>query len=221
FVTALRGFGAALVQHKSALVPSFRDPAFPQRLRALSLLSRAGPEAHIGFADELVDLALDASRQIRDAAWPLARKLGAHAGPRARQQAAEAAPERRALALRLLWEADLPGDRDLVRERGKEDKAESVRKAVAGLTSAADGAADRQIADNQHVAELRVPEIAIDVAAPTSPDARELLQAWLATADAAVTEEQSRFLSIGRQRASMPLSELVEEIVARVESPDK
>src|SRR5262249_23054912 len=93
FVTAFRGFGAALTQHRSTLMHFFRAPAFPRRLRVLSLLNRAEPEAHIGFADELVDLALDASRQIRDAAWPLARKLGAHAGPRARQQAAEAAPE--------------------------------------------------------------------------------------------------------------------------------
>src|SRR5262249_13085191 len=56
FVTALRGFGAALAQHKPALAPLFRDPAFPQRLRALSLLSRAGAEAQVAFADELVDL---------------------------------------------------------------------------------------------------------------------------------------------------------------------
>src|SRR5262249_28652820 len=119
FVTALRGFGAALVHHKPALPPLFRDPAFPQRLRAFSVLSRAGPEARVAFADELVDLALDASRQIRDAAWPLAKGLGEHAGSRARQQVVEAAPEQRALALRLLWELDLAGDRDLVRERGR------------------------------------------------------------------------------------------------------
>jgi Domain of unknown function (DUF4132) len=217
FVTALRGFGAALAQHKPALAPLFRDPAFPQRLRALSLLSRAGAEAHVAFADELVDLAIDASRQIRDAAWPLARKLGAHAGPRSRQRAVEAAPERRALALRLLWEADLPGDRAFVRERGQADKAESVRKAVAGLVSAADGAADRQTAEGEHVAGLQVPEVAIDVTAPTSPEARELLRAWLATADAAVTAMQRRFLSIGQQCVPTPLSDLVEKIVARVD----
>jgi hypothetical protein len=222
FVTTLRGFGAALAQHKPALAPLFRDPAFPQRLRALSLLSRAGADAHVAFADELVDLALDASRQIRDGAWPLARKLGAHAGPRARHQAVEAAPERRVLALRLMWEADLPGDRACVRERGTADKAESVRKAVAKLVSTEDGAADHQIAaEGQHVAALRVPEVVIDTAAPTSPEARELLRAWLATADAAVTPAQRRFLSGGQQHALKPLSDLVEEIVARIEVPDE
>jgi hypothetical protein len=215
FVAALRGFGAALVQHKPALASCFRDPAFPQRLRAFSLLSRAGAEAHVAFADELVDLALDASRQIRDGAWPLARKLGAHASPRARQQGVEAAPERRVLALRLMWEGDLPGDRDFVRERGKADKAESVRKAVARLMSAGDVAADQQIAaEAQHVEALRVPEVAIDTAAPTSPEARELLRTWLATADAAAAKER-------RGLPPTPLSDLVEEIVARVEIPDE
>jgi hypothetical protein len=221
FVTALRGFGAALARHKPALAPLCRDPAFPQRLRALSLLSKAGAEAHVAFAGELVDLALDASRQIRDAAWPLAKALGAHVSPCARQRAVEAAPERRALALRLLWEGDLPGDRDFVRERGKADKAESVRKAVARLASAADGAADRQIAEAQHVEALRVPEVTIDTAAPTSPEARELLRSWLATADAILIPSQRGFLSIRQQRALTPLSELVEEVVARVESPGK
>jgi hypothetical protein len=217
FVTALRGFGAALVQHRPALMPLFRDPAFPQRLRALSLLSRAGAEAHVAFTDEFVDLALDASRQIRDGAWPLARMLGAHAGPRARQQGVEAAPERRALALRFMWEADLAGDRAFVRERGKADKAESVRKAAADLISAAGGAADPQAAEGEPIAGLQVPEVTIDAAATTSPEARELLRAWLATADAAVTATQRRFLSIGQQCVPAPLSDLVENIVARVD----
>jgi hypothetical protein len=214
FVAALHGFGAALVQHKPALAPLFRHPAFAQRLRALSLLTRAGPEAHVAFVDELVDLALEASRQIRDAGWPLARKLGAHAGPRARQQAVDGAPERRAQSLRFLWEADLPGDRDFVRERGNADKAESVRKAAAGLISAAEGAADLPIT------ELEVPQAVIDTAAPTSPEARELLRAWLATADAVVAAAQRRFRSVGQQRAPTPFSDL-EEIVARVEVPDQ
>jgi hypothetical protein len=221
FVAALHGFGAALVQHKPALTPFFRDPAFPQRLRAFSLLSKAGREAHTAFADELVDLALDPARQIRDGAWPLARKLGLHASPRARQQGVEAAPDRRVLALRLAWESDLPGDRDFVREHGKADKAESVRKAVAALVSTEDGVADRQIAEARHVEALRVPEITIDTAAPTSPEARELLRSWLATADAILIPSQRRFLSIGQQGAPTPLSELVEEISARLESPDE
>src|SRR5215471_6092395 len=194
FVTALRGFGAALVQHKPVLAPMFRDPAFPQRLRAISLLSRAGAEAHVAFVDELVDLALDASRQIRDAAWPLAKALGAHATPRVRQQAVDAAPEQRSLALRLIWEGDLPGDRDFVRERGKADKAESLRKAVAGLVSTSENVV------NAPVAALQVPEVSIDTAAPTSPEARELLRAWLATADATATAAQKRSLSTGQQR---------------------
>src|SRR5262249_24229197 len=136
-------------------------------------LSRAGAEAHVAFVDELVDLALDASRQIRDAAWPLAKALGAHATPRARQQAVDAVPEQRSLALSFMWEADLPGDRAFVRERGKADKAESVRKAVAGLVSASETVA------NAPVAVLQVPEVSIDTAASTSPEARELLRAWL------------------------------------------
>jgi hypothetical protein len=212
FVTALRGFGAALVQHKPALAPLFRDPAFPQRLRAMSLLSRAGAEAHVAFVDELVDLALDASRQIRDAAWPLAKALGAHATPRVRQQAVDAPPEQRALALHLIWETDLPGHHEFVHERGKADKAESVRKAVAGLVSTSENVA------NAPVAVLQVPEVSIDVAAPTSPEARELLRAWLATADGAA---QMRFLPTGQQRVSIPLLDLAEDVVARVEVPDE
>lgn len=211
FVAALHGFGAALVRHKPALAPFFRDRAFPQRLRALSLLSRAGTEAHAAFAGELVDLAIDPSRQIRDAAWPLASKLGAHAGPHFRRQAAEAAPERRALALRFLWEADLPGDRVFVRERGKADKAESVRQAAAGLSSMSEAVAHAQ------ATLLEAPDVSIETAGATSAEARELLRAWLATADAAPVRQ--RFL--GRP-VSTPLSDLtdtVEEIVAHVEAP--
>src|SRR5262245_6299951 len=213
FVAALRGFGTSLAQHKAALAPLFRDPAFAQRLRALSLLTRAGPEASSAFADELVDLALDASRQIRDGAWPLAKKLGDRARSRARHQAMEAAPEQRSLALRLLWEIDLPGDRELVHERGKADKAQSVRKAVAGLVSVS------EVAVNARLGALRVPDVRIDVAAPLSPEAHELLKAWLASADSVVSLGSRRAVPARQEREEVPFADLAAEIVAAVEVP--
>jgi hypothetical protein len=210
FLAALPGFGAALAAHQPALSPLFQRPALPQKLRALSLLAAAGRDAQAAFADELVGLALDAGRQVRDAAWPLAKGLGECAGPCARQQAIAAAPERRALALRLLWEVDLPGDRERVRERGKVDKAESVRKAVAGFMSASEATADRS------VVALQVPELSIDIAARTSPEARELLRAWLASADTVANLGGKRLVL---ERDPMRFSELAEEIVAAVELP--
>ena len=210
FLAALPGFGAALAAHQPALSPLFQRPALPQKLRALSLLAAAGRDAQAAFADELVGLALDAGRQVRDAAWPLAKGLGECAGPCARQQAIAAVPERRAQALRLLWEVDLPGDRELVRERGKMDKAESVRKSVAGFMSASEATADRS------VATLQVPELGIDIAARTSPEARKLLRAWLASADTVASLGGKRLVL---ERDPMRFSELAEEIVAAVELP--
>jgi hypothetical protein len=211
FLAGLPGFGAALAARKPALVPLFRKAPLAQKLRALSLLAAAGADAQAAFADELVDLALDAGRQVRDAAWPLAKGLGASAGPHARRPAMEAAAEQRALALRLIWELDLPGDRDFVRERGKTDKAESVRKAVAGLV-----AVEEAVASTPATA-LQVSEVRIDVAAPTSPEARELLRAWLATADA-VPPLGRRVVEGDEQPAPLPLAAIAERIVDGVEA---
>src|SRR5262249_29522365 len=118
-----------------------------------------------------------------------------------------------ALALRLLWECDLPGDRDFVRGRLDADKAESVRKAVAGLASASEATADRS------VAALQVPEVSIDIAARTSREARELLRAWLASADAVASLGGMRLMPANLERDPIPFSELTEEIVAAVELP--
>jgi hypothetical protein len=207
FVAGLAGFGSALVAHKSALQPLLRGADLDRRLRAVSLLAAAG-EAQAAFAAEIVDLALDGSRQVRDAAWPLAKGLGVHAQPRARQQAAEAPPEKRVQALRLVWELDLPGDRDLVRERGTADKAESVRKAVAGLVATEEAVASTP------VAALQVPVASIDTEAPTSPEARELLREWLASAEKAFSRWQPVPTSSG-----VPFADLAVEIVAAIERP--
>jgi hypothetical protein len=212
FLAAFPGFGAALAAHRPAVAPLFQKPPLAQKLRALSLLAAAGKDAQAAFASELVDLALDAGRQVRDAAWTLAKGLRERAVARARQQAVEATPERRVLALRLLWETDLPGERDFVRERGSADNAGSVRKAVAGLVSTLENVV------NAPPTAPQVPVVRIDVAAPTSPEARELLRSWLATADAVVPAVERKF-HLGGQRFSKPLSDVVEEIVARVEDP--
>jgi len=211
FVAAVPGFGAAVSAHKAALLPLFRAPGLAQKLRLLSLMARAGPEAQAVFGEELVDLALDGARQVRDRAWPMAMALGARAEERALERAVTAAPEQRALALRLLWQSDLPEARTFVRERGTTDKAESVRTSVAGLIAAA--------TETAAPAALNLPAATLDVTAPTSEAARALLAAWLAGADAATTVEGRRWLAAGAASEPVPLAVLVEAIVERVERP--
>src|SRR5262249_49798004 len=143
---------------------------------------------------------------------------GDRARNRARRQAMEAAPKRRALALHLLWEIDLPGDRDFVFERSNADKAESVRKAVCGLLSAADGATDRHTTAHPHATDLLVPELRIDPPAGPPPEARALLRTWLATADAAGNPAGRGFLAIGKEGEPMPICVLVAGVLDCVEA---
>jgi hypothetical protein len=175
FVAMLPGFGGALLTHKAAVIPVLRKASLAQKLRTVALLAATGPEGQYAFADELTELAVDSSRQVREAAWPLALASMEPEGARATELAISAKPEQRALALRLLWEYGDAQAREFVRARGDHDKAASVKDEVARLTSAR---------PEDAAPALTLPDIRIDAAAPTSPEARGLLTAWLDKANA-------------------------------------
>jgi hypothetical protein len=175
FMRDMPGFGASVAAHAALLRPTFRGASLEQRIYYVMLFERLEPAELEPLAEELVELALDSSRQVRGLAAPIAVRLGRPSLDIARREAVDARPGRRGLALTLLWESGDAEQRAFVASRGQEDGAASVRDLVQRLQSSAQAQASVEAAPTS----TTIPDAAADLTAALGEPARAALREML------------------------------------------
>jgi hypothetical protein len=212
YVGRMPGFGASAARYADLVRGTFRAKSFEHRSYLLRLLDHAMPEYLAAFAEELVSLAMDSSRQVREQAVPITKRLGAVAIEIAERAATDQKPEQRALALRLLWEMGSDAARAFVLARGEADPAESVRKTVEQLRSASQSAA--VLAAAPTAAADVVPDLTAPLGAASRQalrDALEQINGFVVAAKRKQDELKPRFAQHWEPLSSAALSTIVDQ----------
>lgn len=168
YIGQMPGFGASAARHAALVRGAFRAKSFEHRLYALKLIEACESDDLAAFAEELVALSVDSSRQVRGAAVRIAARLQDRVQAIGQRVAIEEKPEQRAYALQLLWQLNTNGARQFVLERGDKDPAESVRKTVPLLVASAEAAVTAP-------PELSVPDTVVELHPPLSDESRKAL----------------------------------------------
>lgn len=167
----LPGFAAAVSRHPEPARRAMRAKSAKAREHALDMLAHADERVLEALMSELVQLAVDGSKQVRFKALPRLERLRERPLAALRGLATEGKADERALAVRALWTLGTRLDHAetlaFVQARREADPAESVRGVIDSL------AAGEQ---EDSPVELRYEIPAIDERAPLSPATRRLVR---------------------------------------------
>jgi uncharacterized protein DUF4132 len=108
-IAKLPGFGEMAARHRDAAAPAFRSKDYLQRAQALGLLKRVPAEALPAFAGDIVALATDSSKFVRDLSRPLVVAAGERLRAPLQEVAARGKAAQRAIAEQLLAELGTQG----------------------------------------------------------------------------------------------------------------
>ena len=123
-VSALAEYPESLDRHAAQLKPVVGTGDLAQRLHVLDLLDRAHPAALTVLAEELAEMAVSGSKQVRVKAHRLLEKVPGAAIDPLKEHASDGKPDQRAHALSLLYSL---GEEQFARSAASGDKSASVR----------------------------------------------------------------------------------------------
>ena len=182
----LPGLGESAVRHRDELRAALADPDFKRRTYALAMMNNcAVPLAP--FAEVLVDLALDSSKQVRDQARALLKEISAESRPRLERKVIEGAKPERALAVELLWSSAGESSRAFLENRLAEEENQKVRLAIEETLAVQHIAAIQPGAD-----ALTLPPLPpIPEHLPLGPDTETAWQKCFAAINAAIARRHA------------------------------
>src|SRR5262249_35426856 len=129
---ALPGLSGSTLRRPSVLLEALSQPDFKRRLYALEMMRKfTVPVAP--FVEKLTALALDSSKQVREAAQGLLKSEQAAARPLLEHKALSGENDERALAARLLWDWEGESARTFLEGCVKEEKNSKVARTIEDL----------------------------------------------------------------------------------------
>ncbi|MBV8633541.1 MAG: hypothetical protein JO002_03545, partial [Burkholderiaceae bacterium] len=154
----LDGYAVALHRHIDVIRPLLLNPSVPQRLHMISMLNGALDETLVALAEEISELAVSGSKQVRLAIDPLVRRAHASTIEVLKRLAKSGKSEQRMNSLRLLWTLAREQNRDVIEEFARNTASADAAPTIQLLVDEWDGRA-AALADAVEY-DYTVPQIA-------------------------------------------------------------
>ncbi len=130
--STLNGLPESAVRHKEIIVQILDHPDFKQRVHTLEMINDCKvPLAP--FADKLLDLCLESSKQVREKARYVLVEISGNVRPLIEEKIRSGETEQRVNAVQLLWHWEREKARPFLEEHLKEEKNKKVAQAIKDL----------------------------------------------------------------------------------------